>query len=114
MLTLVANRGQIFEADYDFAKQILYWYDREGQNFSTVSLKDSQRPIRQAPDVFTGDVGLSFGMAIDWIHNNLYWLNRDTSSVNVMNLDSGNKAVLVVGALQRPVAMVVDPRDGQG
>lgn len=50
-------------------------------------------------------------MAVDWIHQLLYWTSMESSSVNVGQLDGSAQRPLITG-LDRPSAVAVDPLRG--
>ncbi|KAK1897457.1 Low-density lipoprotein receptor [Dissostichus eleginoides] len=51
------------------------------------------------------------GMAVDWIHQLLYWTSMESGSVNVGLLDGSAQRPLITG-LDRPSAVAVDPLQG--
>lgn len=49
-------------------------------------------------------------IAVDWIANNLYWVDSVWARIEALNLDSRERAEIVrVGANTRPRAIAVDP-----
>ena len=50
------------------------------------------------------------GIALDWIHNNLYWTDTGTDKIEVMNIDTKRRKTLVQSNMEEPRAIVVDPR----
>jgi len=55
---------------------------------------------------FAGDV------AVDWIHDLLYWTDSRTSRIEVADLNGKNRKVLVWEELQRPRALALHPLKG--
>ncbi|KAM9848879.1 low-density lipoprotein receptor-related protein 8-like [Aulostomus maculatus] len=51
------------------------------------------------------------GLALDWIHQLLYWTSTENGSVNVGLLDGSAQRVLITG-LEEPCAVAVDPLHG--
>ena len=49
-------------------------------------------------------------LALDWVTNNLYWSDSFWSRIEVMDLDTGERAELIrTGTHSIPRAIVVDP-----
>ena len=49
-------------------------------------------------------------IAVDWIANNLYWVDSVWARIEALNLDSLERAEIIrVGANTRPRAIAVDP-----
>lgn len=63
-------------------------------------------------DVIKTNIDTPDGIAIDWVHDLLYWTDTGLNSVMVSNLD-GTKMTTVVGNdLDEPRGIAVDPRNG--
>lgn len=60
------------------------------------------------------DVGLATteGLAIDWIGENIYWVESNLDQIEVAKLDGSNRTTLIAGGMVSPRAIVLDPRDG--
>lgn len=48
-------------------------------------------------------------MALDWIHNLLFWTDSGTRRVEVASLDGSLRAVLAASDLDKPRAIAVHP-----
>ncbi|KAK5622945.1 hypothetical protein CRENBAI_021944 [Crenichthys baileyi] len=55
--------------------------------------------------------GLVSGLAVDWIHQLLYWTSVEAGSINAALLDGSLQRQLITG-LDRPSAVAVDPLQG--
>ncbi len=57
---------------------------------------------------------LSFlgGVAVDWIHDKLFWTDSGTSRIEVSNLDGSMRKVLIWEDLEKPRAIVTNPQQG--
>ncbi|KAK5869748.1 hypothetical protein PBY51_024443 [Eleginops maclovinus] len=89
------------------SNQTLYWAQQGHGSVYRVSLdgntKDSVLVLK-----VEGSVS---GLAVDWIHELLYWTSIESSSVNVGLLDGSAQRLLITG-LDRPSAVAVDPLQG--
>ncbi|XP_052130857.1 prolow-density lipoprotein receptor-related protein 1 isoform X2 [Frankliniella occidentalis] len=53
------------------------------------------------------------GVALDWVHKLLYWVDSATPAVMVANLDGTRRVTLVETNLYEPHDIVVDPQEGK-
>lgn len=51
------------------------------------------------------------GLAVDWIHQLLYWTSTESGSVDIGLLDGSAQRQLITG-LDKPSAVAVDPLQG--
>lgn len=52
------------------------------------------------------------GLAIDWIHDKLYWTDSGTSRIEVANLDGTHRKVLIWQNMEKPRAIALHPIEG--
>ncbi|KAK7925154.1 hypothetical protein WMY93_007464 [Mugilogobius chulae] len=55
----------------------------------------------------------SRGLAIDWIHDKLYWTDSGTSRIEVANLDGTHRKVLLWQNMEKPRAIALHPIEGK-
>lgn len=51
-------------------------------------------------------------IALDWVTNNLYIVDRDTARIELFSITSGFQHNIVSDNLQTPIAIAVDPNIG--
>lgn len=51
------------------------------------------------------------GVAVDWIHDLLFWTDSGTRRVEVASLDGSQRAVIAANDLDKPRAIAVHPGD---
>lgn len=49
------------------------------------------------------------GVAVDWIHDLLYWTDSGTSRIEVSHLDGSHRKVLIYEELEKPRAIALHP-----
>lgn len=52
------------------------------------------------------------GLAVDWIGENLYWVESNLDQIEVARLNGSYRRTLVAGEMQSPRAIALDPRFG--
>lgn len=57
-------------------------------------------------------VGVPMGLALDWLHDRLYWTDPDRDTIESSDLDGGRMAIVVYSGLDKPRDIVVDPERG--
>ena len=55
---------------------------------------------------------ISGGLAVDWVHDKLFWSDSGTSRIEVSNLDGSLRKVLIWRNLDKPRALAVHPGHG--
>jgi hypothetical protein len=64
-------------------------------------------------DVVTEEIGSSYGIAVDWIYDLLYWTDSRYDHIQVSRLDgTGRRTIVKDDSLDAPRAIVVDPIRG--
>ncbi|XP_041647325.1 low-density lipoprotein receptor-like [Cheilinus undulatus] len=89
------------------SNRTLYWARQGPGSAYRVSLDKKQ----QDPVLVQRVRGSISGLAVDWIHQLLYWTNNETGSVNVGLLDGSFQRPLITG-LDKPSAVAVHPLKG--
>lgn len=52
------------------------------------------------------------GLAVDWIGENLYWVESSLDQIEVAKLDGSFRKTLIAGNMESPRAIALDPRYG--
>ena len=52
------------------------------------------------------------GLALDWLHNRLYWADSEQDTIESADLDGDRWTIIVYSGLDRPRDVVLDPERG--
>jgi hypothetical protein len=52
------------------------------------------------------------GLAVDWIGENLYWVESNLDQIEVARLNGSYRRTLIAGDMESPRAIALDPRYG--
>jgi nidogen (entactin) len=58
------------------------------------------------------DIGSPEGISIDWVSRNIYWTDSTKDTLEVANLDSKRRKVIVSNGLVNPRGVAVHPARG--
>lgn len=85
----------------------LYWAQQGHSSIYRLSVDGKP----QDAELFLTSASSVSGLAVDWIHQLMYWPSVDAGSINVGLLDGSAQHQLLTG-LDKPCAMTVDPLQG--
>lgn len=90
--------------DYHYEKDLLFWSD-----VSADVIKQSFLNGTNVKDVIKWGLESPGGLAVDWIHELLFWTDSGTRRVEVSTFDGKLRAVLAANDLDKPRAIVIHP-----
>lgn len=87
----------------------MYFYIHLIYILGTVSLLTALSNIEVV--VQTG-LATAEGLAVDWIGENLYWVESNLDQIEVARLNGSYRRTLIAGDMESPRAIALDPRFG--
>lgn len=93
--------------DYHYQRDLLFWSD-----VSADVIKQSFLNGTNVKDIIKWGLESPGGLAIDWIHELLFWTDSGTRRVEVSTFDGKLRAVIAANDLDKPRAIVVHPGYG--
>ncbi|XP_052236453.1 prolow-density lipoprotein receptor-related protein 1-like isoform X3 [Dreissena polymorpha] len=90
---------------------VLFWTDvMEDKIYRGTMMGNALSDVR--PIVSSG-LATTEGVAVDWIGENIYWVESSLDQIEVAKLDGTNRTTLIAGNMSSPRAIAVDPTKGR-
>ncbi|XP_046328862.2 low-density lipoprotein receptor-related protein 4-like isoform X2 [Haliotis rufescens] len=96
--------------DYSFKNHTIYWTDYRETGIYTAQLEGDA--LKDKKKLFWTGIRDPQGIALDWVHNNLYWSDLSAHSLHVASLDTMIQKTLLDADLGYIRGLAVDPRHG--
>lgn len=94
--------------DYHYNKSKLYYADVNADVIKEVDLTN----VKNAKNVISTGLKTTNGLAVDWIADNLYFSDTESSTIEVSRLDGSSRKVIVTENLNDPRSLAVFPQRG--
>ncbi|XP_077997711.1 prolow-density lipoprotein receptor-related protein 1-like [Glandiceps talaboti] len=113
--SLITNLRNSIALDFHYELGYLFWTDvvddkiYRGKMSSEVG--ENAGLVDVEPIVETG-LATTEGLAVDWIGNNLYWVESNLDQIEVSKTDGSMRTTLIAGGMESPRAIALDPREG--
>lgn len=105
--SVVSGLQNAIALDVHYDHSLIFWSDITLDTIFRASMNNGsdQRAIVSAGLVSPG------GLAVDWIHDRIYWTDSGTSRIESAALDGSTRLVLFHKQIEKPRAIVVNPHD---
>lgn len=103
---LIRRQKNVVALDVDVHNNTIFWSDMSLKKIYSAAAADPAHPST----VIDSRISRPEGLAVDWIHGNIYWTDGELRTVSVATVDGSKRKTLVSEGLQNPRAIVVDPQ----
>lgn len=103
---LIRQQKNVVALDVDVHRDTIFWSDVSLKKIYSAAAAD---PAHHST-VIDSRISRPEGLAVDWVHGNIYWTDGELRTVSVATADGSKRKTLVSEGLQRPRAIVVDPQ----
>uniref|UniRef100_A0A671XQT0 Low density lipoprotein receptor-related protein 8, apolipoprotein e receptor n=1 Tax=Sparus aurata TaxID=8175 RepID=A0A671XQT0_SPAAU len=96
--------------DVDVSTNKMFWcdlYHRKIYSAYINKASDSSQQVTLIDSLHSPE-----GLAVDWVHKNIYWTDSGNKSISVATGDGRKRKVLIATELSEPRAIAVDPHQG--
>lgn len=100
---VVQNSSNVFAVDYHWQKKKIFWIDKD------IFVKKFDDKMNKVKTIHSG-LKEPFDLAVDWIGNNLYFVDGNT--IYVSKLDGTSRRELYRDQNSKPLAIACDPSAG--
>ncbi|XP_059167881.1 low-density lipoprotein receptor-related protein 5-like [Physella acuta] len=99
--------GGALSLDFDYRENSIHWTDVLSHNIFMINLHTGKDEVKT---FIEGDVTPD-GIAVDWVHRNLYYSDTGYNKIEVSRLDGSHLKTLISDDLDQPRALAVDPEN---
>uniref|UniRef100_A0A8C2CJD9 Low density lipoprotein receptor-related protein 8, apolipoprotein e receptor n=1 Tax=Cyprinus carpio TaxID=7962 RepID=A0A8C2CJD9_CYPCA len=97
--------------DVDVSTNKMYWCDLYHRKIFSAYINKASDASQQITLIDTA-LHSPEGLAMDWVHKNIYWTDSGHKTISVATGDGKKRKVLIDTELGEPRAIAVDPRQG--
>ncbi|KAG7487655.1 hypothetical protein MATL_G00025760 [Megalops atlanticus] len=97
--------------DVDVTTNKMYWCDLYHRKIYSAYINKASDSSQQVT-LIDSALHSPEGLAMDWVHKNLYWTDSGAKTISVATGDGKKRKVLIDTDLSEPRAIAVDPKQG--
>ncbi|XP_068607354.1 low-density lipoprotein receptor [Brachionichthys hirsutus] len=94
--------------DMDMPNKVIFWSDLSMKKIYSSKMDVAADSSYHAAVIGSG-IEAPEGIAVDWIHGNIYWTDSVLKTISVAVADGSRRKTLIAGNLDKPRSIAVDP-----
>ncbi|XP_042340755.1 low-density lipoprotein receptor isoform X2 [Plectropomus leopardus] len=107
-VSLITALKNAVALDMDMPNKILFWSDLSLKKIYSSKI-DMAGNSSYHTEIIGSDIETPEGIAVDWIHGNIYWTDSILKTISVATTDGSKRKTLISENLQKPRAITIDP-----
>ncbi|XP_018419478.1 PREDICTED: low-density lipoprotein receptor-related protein 8 [Nanorana parkeri] len=108
---LASQLKNVVSLDVEVIGKKIYWCDLFHRKIYSAPLERAADPLEHVV-LINSHLHSPEGLAVDWIHKNIYWTDSGNKTISVATTDGCKRKTLFDQSLQDPRAIAVDPTSG--